>query len=205
VLRIPAVWLQALIVVCAYVGFKGFDFYAVFAVDVYELDEIEAARIVAIGSWMRPVAALGAGLLGDRYTISRLTVISFAVLLSSHLYFALATPVSGAMWVLLGNTLLTCTAIFALRGLYFALFEEANVPAAVTGTAVGLVSMIGFTPDVFVTYVGGMLLDSSPGFAGYQHLFLFLGAFSLLGLAASFVMMRMLHTSNKPALGMEAG
>ena len=30
-LRLPAVWLQAAIIVCAYVGYKGFDFYSLFA------------------------------------------------------------------------------------------------------------------------------------------------------------------------------
>jgi dimethylglycine dehydrogenase len=107
--------------------------------------------------------------------------------------FALTTPIPGAAWVLLGNTLLACTAIFGLRGLYFALFEEARVPAAVTGTAVGLVSVIGFTPDIFVSYVGGLLLDRSPGLAGHQHFFFFLAAFAAIGVIASFALMRMLH------------
>ena len=193
VMRIPAVWLQAIIVVCAYVGYKGFDNYSLFAVQGYELNEVEAAGVVAIASWMRPVAALGAGLLGDRYGVARMTLISFLVLLVSQLFFALTTPVAGAAWILLGNTLLTCTAIFGLRGLYFALFEEARVPAAVTGTAVGIVSVIGFTPDIFVAYLGGILLDRSPGVAGHQDYFLFLATFALIGLVASFALLRLLH------------
>jgi sugar phosphate permease len=185
VVRMPAVWLQATIVVCAYVGYKGFDNYSLYAVEGYGMNEVDAARIVAIGSWMRPVAALGAGFLGDRFTVSRMTVIAFALLLASTLYFAIDTPRPGAVWVLLGNTLITCAAIFGLRGLYFALFEEAGVPGAVTGTAVGLVSVLGFTPDIFVSWVGGILLDRSPGIEGHQHFFLFLAAFAVLGLLAS--------------------
>ena len=132
VLRIPAVWLQAAIVVCAYVGYKGFDNYSLYAVEGYGFSDVEAARIVTIASWARPVAALGVGLLGDRYGVVRLTTLCFLLLLASQLYFALFSPAPGLQWVLLGNTLLTCTAIFGLRGLYFALFEEAKVPAAVT-------------------------------------------------------------------------
>jgi nitrate/nitrite transporter NarK len=190
VLSIPAVWLQALIVICAYVGYKGFDNYALFAVQGYGIDEVDAARIVALGSWMRPVAALAAGLLGDRFGVSRMTVIAFLILLGSDLYFALTMPVPGAGWVMLGNTLIACTAIFGLRGLYFALFEEAQVPAAVTGTAVGLVSVLGFTPDIFVAYIGGVLLDRSPGLPGHQHFFLFMAAFAFIGVFASLAMMR---------------
>ena len=197
VLRIPAVWLQAVIVVCAYVGYKGFDNYSLFAVQGYSLDEVEAARIVAIGSWMRPIAAIGAGLLGDRFNVSRMTLILFALLLGSDLFFALSTPITGAAWVMLGNTLLTCIAIFGFRGLYFALFEEAKVPAAVTGTAVGLVSVVGFTPDIFVTFVAGVLIDRSPGLAGHQHFFLFLSVFAVIGLMASIAMMRLAHSAEQ--------
>lgn len=195
VLQIPAVWLQAIIVICAYVSYKGFDNYSLFAVEAYGLNEVESARTVTIAAWMRPVAALGIGLLGDRHGVVRMTVISFLVLLISQMYFALATPIAGtaAIWILLGNTLITCAAIFGLRGLYFALFEEARVPAAVTGTAVGIVSVVGFTPDIFVAYVGGVLLDRSPGLAGHQDYFLFLSGFALLGAIASVALLRHLQ------------
>lgn len=193
-LKIPALWLNALIVVCAYVGFKGFDNYTLFAVQGYGIDEVEAARIVAIGSWTRPIIALAAGLLGDRLGSAKTLLFLFAVLLFSDLFFALTTPVPNAGWVMLGNTIITCIAIFGFRGLYFALLEEANIPHAMTGSAVGFVSVLGFTPDIFVSYVGGVLIDASPGLAGHQHFFLFLAAFAALGMIASWVLMRLLHS-----------
>ena len=193
VLRMPAVWLQAVIVICAYVGYKGFDNYALYAVQGWGMDEVEAARIAAIGAWMRPVAALGAGLLGDRFTVSRMTLVSFLVLFASHLVFALGEPTPGLAWVVLVNVLIGGAAVFGLRGLYFALFEEARVPPAVTGTAVGLVSVLGYTPDIFVSLVGGILLDRSPGLAGHQDFFAFMAAFAAVGIVASYVLMRLLH------------
>jgi sugar phosphate permease len=199
VLRMPAVWLQATIVICAYVGYKGFDNYSLYAVEGYGMDEVHAARLVAIGSWLRPVAAVTAGLLGDRFTVSRMTALAFGVLLASTLFFAIDTPQPATVWILFGNTLLTCTAIFGLRGLYFALFEEAGVPGAVTGTAVGLVSVLGFTPDIFVTYVGGVLLDRSPGLEGHQHFFFFLATFAAIGLLASVILMRRLRQGRTSA------
>ena len=82
---------------------------------------------------------------------------------------------------------------FGLRGLYFALFEEARVPVALTGTAVGFVSVVGYTPDIFVAYVAGVLIDRSPGIVGHQHFFWFLSAFALIGVVASYTLMRLLH------------
>ena len=198
-IRLPALWLQALIVFCAYVGFKGFDNYSLFAVQAYGLDEIEAARIMAIGAWMRPIAAVGAGLIGDRIGASKTIMVLFALLLTSDLYFALSTPIPGAAWALLTNTLLTCIAIFGFRGLYFALFEEAKVPLAVTGTAIGVVSVVGYTPDIFVTLVAGLLIDRSPGLEGHQHFFMFLSAFAFVGLVASYAFSRLAHRPGRLA------
>lgn len=188
VLRIPAVWLQAIVVICAYVAYKGFDNYSLFAVQAYGMDEVDAAAIVTLGAWMRPIAALGAGLLGDRFNVSRMLLICFVLLLVSDLFFAFSDPVVGAAWVLLGNTLVACIAIFGMRGLYFALFEEARVPAAVTGTAVGFVSVIGYTPDIFVNLVAGIMIDANPGVEGHQHFFMFLSAFAALGVVASYAL-----------------
>jgi nitrate/nitrite transporter NarK len=197
VLRFPAVWLQALIVICAYVGYKGFDNYSLFAVQGYGVDEVEAAEIVTLGSWVRPVAALGAGLLGDRVGMARMLVIAFTILFISDCYFAFATPIPGVAWVLLGNVLLACIAIFGLRGLYFSVFEEIRLPSVMTGTAVGLVSVIGYTPDVFVALVAGMLIDRSPGLAGHQHFFVFLAAFAALGVLASLALIRIVATKRR--------
>jgi len=193
VLRLPSVWLTSIIVLCAYVGYKGFDNYALFAVQGWGLDEVEASKLVAIAAWMRPVAALGAGLLGDRFLVSRMTVICFALLTASQLLFALYSPQTGAWWLLLTNMLLGSLTIFGLRALYYALFEEAAIPAAVTGTAVGVVSVIGYSPDVFVSYFGGVLLDSSPGLTGHQHYFYFLATFAAIGLIVSWLLMSRLR------------
>ena len=97
----------------------------------------------------------------------------------------------------MSNTLLGAAAIFGLRGLYYALFEEASVPPAVTGTAVGFVSVIGYTPDIFVTYGAGLFIDASPGVAGHQHFFWFLAAFAFIGVIASLILMRLLHPGRR--------
>jgi hypothetical protein len=96
-------------------------------------------------------------------------------------------------WVLLMNILIGSSAIFGLRALYYAIFEEARIPTAVTGTAVGLVSVLGYTPDIFISYAGGVILDRSPGLAGHQHYFYFLAAFAAIGLVVSFYFMRRLR------------
>jgi sugar phosphate permease len=185
VIQLKVVWLQATVLVCAYTSYKAFDQYALFAVRGHGIDEIDAAQIVAAGAWTRPIAALALGLLGDRFGISRMATVCFVLLIISHSLFAFTGNALGTLSMIMLNTLVTGIAIFGLRGLYFGLLEEGQIPLAITGTAVGLVSVIGYTPDVFIAAVAGYLIDQSPGLMGFQHLFTLLLGFSVIGAVAA--------------------
>lgn len=185
VMKLPTVWLQALIIVAAYVGYKGIDNYSLYAVIAYGLNEVEAAELTAYSVWIRPIAAIGAGFLADRIIPSRATAICFALLVFCFGFLAFDNPNTLHVWVLLTNVIVTSAAVFALRGIYFALFEEGHVPAVETGTATGLVSVIGFTPDVFMGPMSGWILDRSPGVAGHQDFYLVMAGFAIVGFVAS--------------------
>lgn len=196
VLRMPPVWLTAMIVVCAYVAYRGSENFSLYAVEGFGWSEPDAASLTAAAAWLRPFAALGFGLLGDRYLASRMTMVSFALLLVTQGLFVVLMPAPGLGWVMVFNLLVCSCAIFGLRALYFALLEEAKVPLWVTGTAVGLISVLGYTPDIFVAYVGGVLLDQSPGIVGHQHYFAFQAGFAALGLVASAIFYARYRSNN---------
>lgn len=190
VLRLPIVWLQSAVVICAYVGFKGSDNYSLYAVQAYGMDEVAGARVSTIGAWLRPPAAVAAGLLGDRLRASRAALLCFCAVCASYLLLVLLRPDPAAPWVLYLNVVVGCAGLFGLRALYFAMLEEGGIGNEVTGAAVGVISVLGYTPDVFVSPVGGWLLDRSPGVAGHQHFLLFLLAFAGLGIVASLAFAR---------------
>lgn len=185
VMRLPTVWLQALIIVAAYVGYKAIDNYSLFAFTAYGLNEVEAAELTAYSVWIRPVAAVSAGLLADRIMPSRATALCFSLLVLCFGFLAFDTPDVSQVWVLFANVIVTSALVFGLRGIYFALFEEGHVPAVETGTATGLVSVIGFTPDVFMGPMSGWILDRSPGLQGHQDFYFLMAGFALMGLIAS--------------------
>ena len=83
------------------------------------------------------------------------------------------------------SLIITTTGTYSLRTLYFAVLQEGNIPLAITGTAVGIISVVGYTPDIFIGPIMGYLLDSSPGILGYQQVYIMLTLFSLLGLFAT--------------------
>ena len=92
VLKRPLVWAQAAVIICAYCAFKGLDNYALYAVQVLGMDEVEGARLAAYASYIRPVAAIGAGLLADRWAVGKTAGLIFGVMLVSYLPVALLLP-----------------------------------------------------------------------------------------------------------------
>lgn len=192
VLVMPAIWLQALIVVCAYVGYKSTDDFSLYARDAFGYDEVAAAQLGTVSFWVRPFAAVGAGYLADKIRPSRVAAWSFAALALGCLLLV-AQP--GIPAVLAATVAATSVGVYAVRSVYFALLGEARVPLAVTGSAIGLVSVIGYTPDVFMGPVMGYLIDRSPGALGHQHVFLFVAGAAAVGLGATLLFQRFAETS----------
>ncbi|MYG03515.1 MAG: hypothetical protein F4173_14940 [Acidobacteriia bacterium] len=48
-----------------------------------------------------------------------------------------------------------------------------------------MISLIGYTPDIFIGPIAGRLLDNFPGVAGYQYFFLQLCGISTIGMITS--------------------
>ena len=194
-LSTPSVWLQAGVVVCAYCGYKSLDNYGVYAVQVMDMTPLEAAALNTWASYARPVAAVAAGLWADRWRSSKL--VSLLFICAGVAYFCLslerATPMAEAL--LLANILVTFIAVYALRGIYFSLIEEAGLDRRITGSAVGLISVLGFTPDIFFAAITGRILDANPGAEGFHNYFLLIALISAAGMAFTLALSRQVATT----------
>jgi MFS transporter, GlpU family, inner membrane protein len=185
-----SIWLQSLILLCAYVSYKSTDDFSLYASDVFGYNDVDAAQIATISFWVRPFAALAAGLLGDRFRNSRMVGICFMILIIGSLIIGLGTLNPGMEIFIILTIVATSVGIYGLRGLYFALFQESKIPLSITGSAVGFVSLVGYMPDIFMGPLMGYILDSSPGVPGHQHLFLLMAGFGMVGLIASLLFKR---------------
>lgn len=191
VLRLPSVWLLMMIILCAYVGYKITDIVSLYAQEVMLYDHVKSAQIGTFLLLMRLVIGVLIGLLADRTDSTFLLFISFGLTLFAALMMALGFIDESTTLLFIISILILSTGVYAARSLYFAVMEKGRIPVILTGTAVGLISLVGYTPDVFVGPIMGHLLDSSPGMAGHQNVFWMLAIFSLAGSMASFAYYRM--------------
>jgi nitrate/nitrite transporter NarK len=149
------------------------------------MNEVNSARFTSIAAFLRPVAAIAAGFVADRLLASKVIGTAFVLLLLSYAMLSFLSPAKLVTNIIYGTLIVTFIAVFGIRGVYFALLEETNVAKNLTGTAVGLISLIGFTPDIFFAPIAGRLLDAAPGVAGHHHFFMLLTIISAIGMAAT--------------------
>lgn len=190
VLGIRAVWLQAVIVICAYCGFKGLDNYSLYYYEVLGMNETDAAGFAAATGYLRPCGAILAGVVGDRFGIAWTTTVLFTSLAACWAVLGFLGTSPELVVILYANLIVTVFGVYALRGLYSALMEQTRIPRALTGTAVGVISLVGYTPDIFYAMVAGRLLDATPGIGGHQNYFLLLSGLATVGLIAAAMLHR---------------
>jgi nitrate/nitrite transporter NarK len=186
VVQLPSVLLLMVIILCAYVGYKITDVFSLYAQDVMLLDEVGSAQVGTFLLFARPVVGVLIGVLADRSRPSLWLFISFIIAFFGAIIFATGMVSNIPYFVFLLSILVVAIGVYAARSLYFAVMQSGKIPLMLTGTAVGLISLIGYTPDIFAGPAMGYLLDVSPGLEGHQHVFWMLALFSFIGGLAAF-------------------
>lgn len=181
-LRMPAVWLQAFIILIAYWLYIGTFEFATFGEKAFDQDKVFGATLGAFREWLRPMSAIAAGFLADRIRPTRAVALAFVISAVGYAVLAGIPGDADLLWMLWIQVATVAIAVFALRGIYFALMEESQVPLMLTGTVVGLISTIGYTPDIFAYPLVGWLIDNFGAALGYQYYFTLLACTACIGL-----------------------
>jgi len=189
VLKMPVVWMISIVILAAYSAYWGSYYFTPYATDVFLMSVVFGGAVGVGKMWLKPLAALGAGFLADNIGISKTVSWSFGILIISFGVFIFTPGNPQLVLILVVNTAVASLAIFALRGIYYALLEEGGIPLIITGTVTGIVSVVGYTPDIFMPMLGGILLDRYPGGMGYRYFFTFIVILSILGLLSAFAIM----------------
>ncbi|MEX2489307.1 MAG: MFS transporter [Pseudomonadales bacterium] len=182
VLKMPVVWLQAFIILFAYWLYLGVFEFPAFVEKVLGQDKVFGAQLGAFREWMKPVAAIGAGFLADRIRPTRAICLAFGISALGYGVMSSSQGDSTWLWAVWIQVSATAIAVFALRGIYYALLEESKVPIVLTGTAVGVISTISYTPDIFAFPLVGWFLDEFGASLGYQYYFRILAGTAVAGL-----------------------
>jgi nitrate/nitrite transporter NarK len=196
VVKMPAAWLLAIIVLTNYSVYLGSTYLTPYVTEIFGATVVISAALAIIRSYGLQLfgGPLG-GLVADRVgSTTKVITWCFVIMAVTVGIFLLAPGKPSLLYLLVINMVVFGASLFAMRGIYFASMEEVSIPVALTGSVAGFVSMIGFTPDIYIYPMAGHFLDTYQGIMGYKVLFSVMLLFVLVGLIASIFLLKL---SNK--------
>lgn len=142
-----------------------------------------------MSQYIRPFAAFGAGMLGDRLNSSKVMIIG-QILSLVGIVGILLTPVSFSIWFILIASVFIYVSMYMTQSMHFALMEETNFPPEANGTVIDLVCCIGYLPEAFSPFLAGVILDKYTGLEGYRIFFTVLLITTAVGILFTMIWMR---------------
>ena len=176
---------HSIIIFCAYCSYKLTGVYGTYAKDVWNYSLEEATYFAVFIQYLRPIAAISIGLLADKFIPSKIIVPCFSVVIISSAILGFGFFNEQPVFLLFIIFIFMALGTYSLRGLYFAIIEETKTPIQLTGTLVGIISVVGFTPDIFMSLFIGYMLGESPTLIAYQNLFTTFTIIPIIGLIAA--------------------
>ena len=193
VLKIPAVWIVSLLVMCCYSVQVASEYTTPYLSDVMLMSAATAGVVATIRSYgVGLFAAPIIGKITDRvkvpYSVSVIILLVLEIVMTTILLVLPGEP--SVLIISIVVILAFACFMYALRGVYYATLGEAGVPVALTGTATGVISVIGYLPDAFMNLLIGNKLDQYPGAAGYKYIFTYMIGFAVAGVIIAFIINR---------------
>ncbi len=192
IVRQPSIWLLCIILSALYhVFWATIEFPSFAETGGFEMTLAAATALGAAKLWMRFPGGILAGMLGDRMGNPLLMVWLFLLSIFSCLYLALMPTTPGWAWTLWVFIFPFALLAYGLRGVFWALLYNCPIPTRVLGTAIGVVSIIGYSPDAYVPQVAAWLHTHYDTTMAYKGFFAYVAAVSAAGMVASWMLYRL--------------
>lgn len=187
------VWLCGICILTGYQLFWATYTFSAYMQTHYGLTAVAVASITTAKLWMRPIGAVAAGFAGD--FLDREKVLG-RLMVAGSLALACLTflPMGSGVVALLGIVLIVGLLTYAIRGIFWSTLESCNVSNQVKGLAIGLISLVGYSPEAYLPLANGYLIEVYSGKFAYT---VFYSVIALMGILGAFAAWRLRYLVNK--------
>jgi MFS family permease len=180
------VYLHGAIIFMGYAVFWTVYYLGGFLETNIGVDPISVGTVMVVVLWMRPVGGFIGGFLADKF--GRTTVQIGALAGAALCLTSVAVlPVTTGVTVFYGLVVLLGIFLYAIRGTYWSLLGDYKIEAALLGTAIGVISFIGYLPDIILPQYNSFLWATFGGNGGYNAYFISSAVIGLVGVALVFI------------------
>lgn len=192
------VYLMGGIIFCGYAVFWTVYYIGGFLQTNVGIDAVTVGKITVAILWMRPVGGFLGGFLADR--IGRPITITIALVGAAVLLILTAiTPASSSATLFTIIVVGLGVFLYMIRGTYWSLLGMSKISVAMMGTAIGLISFIGYLPDIILPQLNSFLWATFGDQGGYNSYFIVSAALGIVGVLVLMVYAK-LNSKEKAAV-----
>ncbi|MDZ5711327.1 MFS transporter [Jeotgalibacillus haloalkalitolerans] len=180
------VWLLGGIIFMSYIVTWTIYYFGGFLQTNIGISASVVGTVTVVMLWMRPIGGIAGGFLGDKLGKSNVLMAAL-VLAAVFLVLISILPASLPPAVFYSLVILSGLSIYTIRGLYWSLLGDCNVPDERLGISIGLISFIGYLPDILLPLVMSLMLSSFGDAGGYNAYFIFSAVAAVLGIMITLI------------------
>lgn len=192
-LKSTEIWIVSFTIFSVYSVYCGLTYFIPFLKDIYGIPATLVGAYGIINQYgLKIVGGPIGGFLSDNIFKSPTKYLRFGFVLSAIVIAAFTfiphekfNPYIGMVFTLGFGAI-----IFSMRAVFFAPIDEVKVPREISGAAMSIACILGYSPQVFAFALYGNILDNNPGFAGYRIVFFIMSGFSVLGIFISSILLK---------------
>ncbi|SCJ77756.1 Inner membrane protein yihN [uncultured Eubacterium sp.] len=197
VLKLPAVWIIGIVTFCNYVFTLSLYYFTPYATGILGATVTFAATLAALKRWFSLFGSVGGGYVTDKIGTGRMLLISFIVMAAGTTGILLLPTHAGSITVFTILFIVIYVFYNVNYAMTWAMMDEGAIPEKYSGTAAGVISTVGYLPEIFCSVLAGILIDQNPGVTGYRQYFGFLIGMLILGVVFVCIWMRYLKKVKK--------
>lgn len=185
-LKSPTVWVFSLVIFAGYSLHSSSSYFTPYLTDVKGVSAGYSSVISVIRTYVFMLLAPFGGYMADKVlkSTSKWFILAFSLLV---IFYVSVIFLPSNTSVLLASiiSLLPGALALMLYGILFSIVGETKIPIGVTATAIGIASIIGYSPDLFLASTFGKWLDVY-GNGGYTRIFIALACIGTVGIIGSY-------------------
>ena len=189
----PTMWVAGVIPFCMWSIYIGFGMVTPYLTDILKISQSQAAMVSVLRAYvLLAIGAIIGGKLADRcVSRTRFMVYVFIGMIVFTIGFILLPDSSNMLMLALANMVALGAFVYSVNAVFFSLIDEINIPGRLTGTAVGIMSLLAYSSEAYSYTMVGEMVDKNEGILGYRIVFIFMLICAIVGLSASLILQKM--------------
>ena len=185
IIKKPEIWCISLVIFAGYGLYVGDSYFSPYMAGFLGLSFTTTLLISILRTYfIRSLGAPTAGIIGDKTkSISKTLIFIFLILIFFALYGYFFRNETN-YYVKIAFATIAAFVSFGSYGIMWATLEETKVPIELTGTAIGVICIIGYMPNLLIHKLFEHNLYSLQG-REYKDLFIYLIILSVIGIIGS--------------------